>query len=203
MKLLPTILLAVAMALASSIRDATAKDDATTKLVIPDYPAAKDQYSFALMFERAQFPASEKDSRKEQLQKISQCYQRVIDQYPQDTIYTPRAYLSLADCKAQASQPDDAMKYYQLVLNNYNEDEFLQARALFSIGQVLDSKKQFEAAKTTYKEVLDRHCNSTNSGVRQITKKASVLYFQVHEQPVTTSKWSLRGLFGRKTAEAQ
>jgi tetratricopeptide (TPR) repeat protein len=180
------------------LRAARAED--ATKLVIPDYPTAKDQYSFAVMYEKAQFVPPELAKKRVALQKVTQCYQRVIDLFPQDTTYTPRAYLSLGDCEGKLNEPDKAMQYYQYIINTFPTDEYLQARALFATAQMLDLKKQYEQAKTIYKEVMEKYGNSTNTGVRQITKSASVLYFQVHEQPAK-SRWSLKGIFAKKDSQ--
>lgn len=172
-------------------------DDSNTKLVIPDYPAAKDQFAFATMYEKSQFLAPELKQRKAQLAKVAQCYQRVIDNFPQDPVYVPRAYMQLGDCAARAAEPDKALQYYQYVKAHSTSDEFLQARATFSIGQVLDMKKEYEAAKATYKEVMDHFGTSNVSGVKSIVRQASVLYLSVHEQPAKTSKWNIKHWFGK------
>ncbi|MGI8905075.1 MAG: tetratricopeptide repeat protein [Candidatus Sumerlaeaceae bacterium] len=176
--------------------NAVAAKETEKKLVIPDYPCAKDQYNFALMYEKAQFMSTVPEQRRQQMIKIAQCYQRVIDSFPQDLEFTSRALLQIGDCHAKISEPYQAIRYYEVVLNSASEDEYLQARALFSVAQMHDAKKEYEAAKHVYKEVMDRYGTSGNAAVRDLTKRASMLYFQVREQPTTKSKWSLRKLFG-------
>jgi tetratricopeptide (TPR) repeat protein len=188
------VMLGVMLLLQSGV--GMAADKAAT-LVIPDYPSAKDQYNFAMMYQKTQFMSAEAAEKKQQIDKIAQCYQRVIDNFPRDTEFTPRAVLQLGDCQAMLMQADKALMYYRTVLNDCAEDEYLHARALFATGQMMDMKKDYVGGKAIYKEVMDRFSNSSNPTVREITKRASVLYFQVREQPVEKKKWSLPKLFGR------
>jgi tetratricopeptide (TPR) repeat protein len=187
--------LALALVLACARFEAAGNEP--SKLVIPDYPTAKEQYQFALIYERSQFLAPEMPRRKEQVKKVCQCYQRVIDDFPQDGTYAPRAYLQLGDCAMKVSQAEEAMQYYRTVLAMAPNDEYLQARALFSMAQVYDSKKEYETGKTIYKDVMDRFGTSSNGGVRSVVSAASSMYYTVHEQPAKKSKWSLKRLFSR------
>ncbi len=167
---------------------------ASEKLVIPDYPTSKDQYMFASMYEQNQITGSNIKQRKEQLGKVAQCYERVVNRFPEDQTFTPRAVLELGDCAAQSSDFNKAKSLYNSAMQNYPDDEYIQARAMCAVGLIQDLEKDHEGAKATYKEIMDRYGNSRSGAVREIVKRASTLYFKVHEVKAEKKHFTVKSL---------
>jgi len=171
-------LLLVFMALANFALAAPAEK----KLVIPDYPTAKDQYNFAEMYKGSQVLTGDAARRKQQMSKAAQCYQRVVDRFPEDVNFTPRAIVDLGDCAAQSQDYKVALTHYNRAISGYPDNEYVVARSMCAIGMIQDKREEHEAAKATYKDIIDRFSNSRSMAVRDLVKRASVLYFKVHEK---------------------
>lgn len=151
------------------------------QLVIPEFPSAQEQYRFATLFKDATIPAVDKNRRREQLNRLSQCYERVVRQFPDDPTYTPLARLEIADAARAAEEPRNALRQYQEILADYPENEYVQARALYSIGRTLDDVKEYEEAKSYYRRVHDEFVDSSSPAVRDIVKRADRLYYSIRE----------------------
>ncbi len=150
-------------------------------LVIPDFPSAKEQFQFAKMYQGSQLIAPELDRRRLQMDKIGECYHRVLTNFPNDTVYVPLTYLELGDGAAQSDQLDKAISYYQQALSS-SSDEFIQARGKYSIGRIYDTKGQFEQAKAVYKGIIDEFGKSESGKVRDVVNRAAQLYVTVREK---------------------
>lgn len=176
-------------ALVIALTTASAADKAEQKkLVIPDYPTAKDQFSFALAYAQAQVISPDAKRRHVQIGKIMQAFEKVIANFPADTSVVPRTFLELGDCAATDGDLKKARQYYQTALAKYPNDDYIQARGTFSIGRLQDVEGNHEDAKLSYKEVMDRFGTSQLAAVRDIAKKASRGYYQVQEQPRKPAK---------------
>jgi tetratricopeptide (TPR) repeat protein len=150
-------------------------------LVIPDFPSADEQFKFARMYQNAQLIAPELDRRRLQMQKIGECYHRVITNFPNDSVYVPLTYLELGDCAAQSDEFDMAVNYYQQAAAR-SQDDFVLARSQYSIARIYDSKGRFEEAKAMYKDIIEKYGKSESGKVRDVVTRAGQLYVKVHEK---------------------
>lgn len=153
----------------------------TPKLVIPDCDSAKDQYTYASMFQQSQVPALKPENRREQLLKFEQCYAKVKDNFPEDQVYTPMACLDIADCVATRGDLKKAISLYNDAIRRYPENESAAARALFSVGRVLDLQGKYDQSKKVYRELIDKHKDSQLAFVHDIVQSAESAYYAPRE----------------------
>lgn len=157
-------------------------------LVIPDLPSAKEQYAFANVYKSMQLINPELSKKRVQLDKISQCYQKVITNFPNDTEFVSLSILELGDASVQAEYLDKAEQYYNQALTSYPNDRYIQARAIYTLGRVQDIRKNYAAAKPYYKKVMDTFATDQPQRIREIAQRANVMYYQVHETDKTSLK---------------
>ncbi len=152
-----------------------------SQLVIPDFPSAKEQYGFAVLFKDGMITATDKGRREMQVARLSQCYGRVISSYPEDPIYTPLARLEIADALRSIGETRKARREYEQLIAGYPENEYVQARSMFSIGRVLDQTGDFQEAKNYYKRVNEEFGESPSGAVLDIVRRADTLYYSIRE----------------------
>lgn len=186
---LPILLVAlVALGMAtgcSSLNMTKSKSDApqATELVIPDFPTAREQYSYAAAFQRAQVLSTDRAKRDAQLDRIASVHGRVVQLFPDDRVFTPLSELAIADCYASQDNQQKAIAEFQRIVQRHPGNDYVQARGLYSIARSLDRLGQYEQAKGIYRQVMERYANSEKEIVRIIGKKAQANYLQVREQP--------------------
>ena len=154
-----------------------------TRLVIPDYATAQEQYQFASTFAKRQPPSTRADTRKRQLAQQIQAYEKVVQLFPADTEYTPVAYLEIGDCYGTMGDYARALEYYQAGPQRWPDNEFVRARAMYSYAKVLDAEKKFTESKNVYKQVMDEFGKSSDPRIKQIVQRASAGYYTLREQP--------------------
>ncbi|MCX7718100.1 MAG: tetratricopeptide repeat protein [Candidatus Sumerlaeaceae bacterium] len=193
-KLLPIVLVASGAAGVlvgcSTLANVTKKDapPAPTELVIPDFPTAREQYSYAASFQRAQVLSTDRKKRDAQLERIASVHARVVQLFPDDRVFTPLSELAIADCRASQDRQQEAIAAFQRVVQRHPENDYIQARGLYSIARSMDRLGQYEQAKGIYRQVMERYANSEKEIVRIIGKKAQANYLQVREQPVNARR---------------
>lgn len=164
-------------------RGQSAASSQETKLVIPDCPSAKEQYGFALVYQRSQLLSPEESRKKEQLAKIRQCFERVVANYPNDPVYAARADLEIADCYSKSGDRKKAIEIYSAIVDKYAGNDYAQARALYSMARTHDFERRHEEAKAIYRQVMDQFGNSQTQSVKDIVKRSQAAYYQIKEQP--------------------
>ncbi len=153
-----------------------------TELVIPDFPTAKEQFLFARMFQNSQMLAPELAKRRVQMNKVSQYYQRVLKNFPNDPEYVPRTYLELGDCASLSDEDQLAITLYQKAQAISNQDDFIVARSQYSIARMYDIQGRYVEAKQIYKDIMDRYKKSEAGNVRDVVARATKLYLVVQEK---------------------
>lgn len=151
------------------------------QLVLPDCKTAADQYTYARMFQSAQIVSSDPKVKREQLDRIMECHEKVVKNFPDDTVYTPMSYLEIADCVGSRGDYARAIKMYEAVLQKYPNIEYISARAMLSIGRTLDRQSKFEEAKKVYHDIETRYGDTKSERVRAIVKVAQNSYYKVRE----------------------
>lgn len=151
-------------------------------LVIPDFPTAKEQYAFANVYKGMQLVNPELSKRRVQMDKISQCFQKVITNFPNDAEFVAMSILELGDAAVQAERLDSAEQYYRQAIASFPNDKYVQARAIYTLGRVQDLRKDFSGAKPYYKQVMDTFSKEESRRIQEIVQRASVMYYQVHDK---------------------
>ncbi|MBX7247255.1 MAG: tetratricopeptide repeat protein [Candidatus Sumerlaeaceae bacterium] len=179
--LIRTLLLAFVCLLMLPPLAAKPKEEEQT-LVIPDFESAKEQYAFAMLYQRKQVISPDKKRRDIQLAKIVECHEAVLRNFPNDPTYTPLSALAIADAMTGRQDFKGAIARYEQIQKIYPENDYVQARAMYSIARCDDSLGQFESAKQLYRKIMDSYTNSENSGIREIASKSKALYYQVRDK---------------------
>jgi len=151
------------------------------QLVIPDFPTAKEQYSFAIMYQRNIIISPDQARRRVQMDKVVQCHDRVLKNFPGDKTYAPLSMVAIADANATIGELSTAIDIYKNTMAKYPENEYIQARALFAIARTLDNQGKFQEAKDTYRQVMENHSSSHSAAVQDIVKRAQGMYFTIKE----------------------
>lgn len=188
-RVLRILLVATAVACAfagcSSLNKLKPESDSpvATELVIPDFATAREQYSYAASFQRAQVLSTDRKKRDGQLERIATVHARVVQLFPDDRVFTPLSELAIADCYATQDQQEQAIAEFQRIVQRHPGNDYIQARGLYSIARSMDRLGQYEQAKGIYRQVMERYATSEKEIVRIIGKKAEANYLQVREQP--------------------
>jgi tetratricopeptide (TPR) repeat protein len=171
-------------------------DKAESALVIPTHPTAQSQYGFAKVYHNSQLISPELSRRKAQMARISSAYEKVVQNFPQDTQFTPLAMMEMGDCAAQADEMAKARGYYAQARAAYPQNEYVQARVLFSEGKLLEAEGKFVESKAVFKQVMDRFGKSESVRVRDVAQRASTLYYQVRDSAAAPKAKGGFNLFG-------
>ena len=110
---------------------------------------------------------------------------RVVQQFPDDRVFTPLSELAIADCLASQDRQQQAIAEFQRILQRHPNNEYVQARGLYSIARSMDRLGQYEEAKAIYRQVMERYAKSDKEIIRIIGKKAEANYLQVRERATT------------------
>jgi tetratricopeptide (TPR) repeat protein len=158
------------------------------ELVVPACPSAQAQFAYAKTFQGSLIMSGEKERRRDQLNRIAQCYEKVVNSFPDDRVYTPLAYLEMADSTAHGGDAKLAVSMYRAAIQKWPEIEYIYARSLLSIGRLQDGTGQFEEAKQTYTELRERFSGSKSEKVNAMVKAADSAYYQMREKQASKKK---------------
>ncbi len=173
----------VALALAGCAKFNAGKSSDEGKLVIPDFPSAREQYGFAMVYQKSQVPSTIPERLSMQLDREIQCYQKVVTNFPDDTVHTPLALLNIGDAWGMKGDLKQANQVFADAKRRWPNDDFVQARAAYSEARVLDQQKKYAAAKQLYKQIMDTYANNPDPKVNGIAKRAGTLYYRLREEP--------------------
>ncbi|MGB9691703.1 MAG: tetratricopeptide repeat protein [Candidatus Sumerlaeaceae bacterium] len=168
------------------------------KLVIPDFESAREQYAYAASLQAAMLPSFDKNRRRIQLDRIIQCYSKVVDNFPNDTVYTPVAFVSIAEAYAELGKDQQAQAMFHEALQRWADNDYIVARSMLNIAISLDRQKRFSESQKIYKDIMERFRNSQKPGVKEIVTRAESRYYAAKEEPVRKQKKSpIRSFFER------
>ncbi len=154
------------------------------KLVIPDFETAREQYAYAASLQASMLPSFDKKRRRVQLDRIIQCYSKVVDNFPNDTVYTPVAFVIIAESYAELGQEQKAQSMFQEALQRWSDNDYIVARSMLNIALSLDRQKRFSESQRIYKEIIERFKNCQKPGVGEIVTRAESRYYAAKEEPV-------------------
>lgn len=173
------ILAALCISGCAALPGGSSADDTT--LVIPDFPTAEEQYSFASLYEKSALKAADPGRREKQLHREIQCYEKVVQGFPQDSKYTPLARLEIADARCSLGDYRKAAAEYETIYDSYPESEYIRARSLYTRARLLDQQLKYEEAQKMYRRVHEEFAGSSSGAVQDIVKRADKLYMRVRE----------------------
>jgi hypothetical protein len=161
---------------------------------VPIKATAVEQYKFASDQQaRTNLPLIlDKTRYREQREVLRQVYQKVIDNFPADRVFTPLAKLDvieiglgLSDSPTvriipSASQVHQAIEQVKAVAKDYPEYEFIQAKSLYLEGMYHKFLGEYPQAQPCFKEVMDKFANSKDKSIGLIVLNAKKAYDQVY-----------------------
>lgn len=157
------------------------------KLIIPNYPTAKDQYNFARVYQNSQVRTSDKTRRDVQLDKAIQAYRKVLEVFPNDEQFAPLAMMNIGDCVGMKKDYRGAREVYAEAAARWPHIELIQARTAYSTARTMDQEQRFEDGKAVYKKIMEQYGNSQDPAVRQIAKLSAENYYRLRTEPAKGS----------------
>ena len=153
-----------------------------TKIVIPDYESAKEQYFYAMKIKINTTIGIDEKRRKHQLRRIEAAFNKVIKGFPEDTKYTPAAYINLGDAYMKFHRPNKAIKIFSEAVKKYPDQEDIQLFGHYGLGLAYDSVGEFEAAKKEYKFCIDKFGDTQRKEFKKIVKSCRRRYNRIREE---------------------
>lgn len=151
------------------------------KIIIPDYPTAKEQWLFAMKEKKNTIPALDEAARQRQLARLEMAFLKVIEQFPDDKQFTPGAYINLGDTYLKFKQHHKAIKIFTEAIEKYPDQEDVQLFGHFGIANAYDLLGRYDDAIKGYKYCLDKFGNSQNPEFKKIVDLARDRYNRVYE----------------------
>jgi hypothetical protein len=169
-----------------------------SKLVIPDFDSAREQYAYAASLQNGMLPSLDKTRRRQQLDRIIQAYSKVVQNFPDDKVYTPVAYVTIAESQAEMGKEDIAQGMFHDAMQRWAENDYIVARCMLDIASSLDRQKRFSESQKVYRDIIERFKDSQKPGIGDIVARAKARYYTTREEPVRKDKPSpLRSFFQR------
>jgi tetratricopeptide (TPR) repeat protein len=109
-------------------------------------------------------------------------YEKVITRFPDDTVYTPAAYIGVGEIYRSFRRHEDAVKMYHAALKQYPDQEDIQLFALYGLGLSYDRMRDYNKAQAYYKECIDRFGDDEREEFKKIVRECEILYSQVRTE---------------------
>ncbi len=152
------------------------------KFLIPTFDTARDQLMFARAQKQNQLLSTDPKKRNRQLRSTIQAFEEVIKRFPDDTVYTPPAYIGMGELYYTFRQYKDAVKVYQAALKKYLDQDDIQCFALYGLALSHDRLRNYEKAQSYYKECIDRFRDDEREEIKKIVHECEILYSQVRTE---------------------
>lgn len=152
------------------------------KIVIPDFSTAEEQFTNARVQQEVVKFSFTKKKVMNHYNAAIEGYKKVIQNFPDDTEFTPRAYIGIGDCYLRMGKPAQAKKHLDIALNTYPDNELLQAIARFGIGRCYYAMEQYESAQYVLKKWLDTYDRHEHPAIKELSKQAAKLYQDANER---------------------
>lgn len=153
-----------------------------TKIVIPDYESVKEQYFYAMKIKLNTTIALDKKRREHQLRRIEAAFYKVIEEFPEDTRYTPAAYINLGDAYLKFHHPHKAIKIFSEAIEKYPDQEDIQLFGHYGLGVAYDSIGEFESAKKEYKFCIEKFGDTQKEEFKKIVEICRRRYDRIREK---------------------
>ncbi len=149
--------------------------------IIPDKETPKEQYAFAYDSSRTAFKGFDKETRIRRANEIAAAFKKVIEKYPEDTEYTPAAYINLGDTYLEIDNYSKAIKYFKKAVEKYPGQEDIQIFGHYGLGVCYDQIGKYEEAKKEYKYCIDKFGDDPRDTFQKIVKKAQFRYDRIRK----------------------
>lgn len=140
------------------------------KKEIKEFPTAVEQFDYAAIFHQMRSGKVLQKENKKAVKEIIQHYQKVIDKFPDDDVYTPEAKLQVANGYYVIKEYKKAMKYYNSILNGKSKLDYHYARALKGIGDCYGIENKRDLAVKYWSECVNKYKDSDNQTVIKIVE---------------------------------
>jgi tetratricopeptide (TPR) repeat protein len=150
--------------------------------VVPEMMTASEQARVADDQLRLAQRTPDEDARRKELKKASAAFQQVVTRFPDDTTYTPAAYLILGDIHYRLEDYKNAERYYRTVVREYPNIADVHAGALYGLGETLTAAGNGRAGKEYYRQMLDIYAETDNPLIRERMAIAKRRYDQVLDE---------------------
>lgn len=147
-----------------------------TRLYIPEYDTAQEQYFYALKIKNNPYKSLAPDSRDAAQKEAIEALELLIKRFPDDPSFTPLAYVSMADSYYNLHRYKKALKVYSLAQEKYPNQDDIEAASLFGQARAYEKLKKFSQANELYKNCIDKFSDDQREEVQNIVKKCQYYY---------------------------
>lgn len=150
------------------------------KAIVPDQETARQQYMFAKAKQDYSIPPANSRAMAVHREKHKFLFQKVVNRFPDDPIYTPRAILEIAEILFKERRYVDTILYLRKAMPLYPNMPEFQAQAIYLIGWSFDKMQRHEQAKEEYKKCIDQFGQSDNPAIQDVVTKCRRFYNRTH-----------------------
>lgn len=143
--------------------------------IIPVQQDAQAQFVYAANLEKAFRSPLARKRRDENFAKAVAGYQKVIDAFPEDKRWPPRAELKIAMMQDTYGEDKKALRTYERLIQDYPNDEDIQINALYGAAVIYDESGKFDRAQKYFAEITGRFSKSSNPAYQRIARQALFL----------------------------
>lgn len=140
--------------------------------IIPVQQDAQAQFVYAANLEKAFRSPLARKQRDENFAKAVAGYQKVIDAFPEDKRWPPRAELKIAMMQDTYGEDKKALRTYERLIRDYPNDEDIQINALYGAAVIYDESGKYDRAQKYFSEITGRFSKSSNPAYQRIARQA-------------------------------
>jgi tetratricopeptide (TPR) repeat protein len=153
-----------------------------TKILVPTFDTARDQLIFARAQKQNQIFSTDPKKRKQQMRSLVGAFEEVIKRFPDDTEYTPAAYIGMGEAYYMFHDYKNAEKAYSIALRKYPDQDDIQLFALYGLGLAHERLHNYAKALASYKEVIDRFGHDEREQVKEVVRQCEILYSHIRTE---------------------
>lgn len=140
--------------------------------IIPVQQDAQAQFVYAANLEKAFRSPLARKRRDENFARAVAGYRKVIDAFPEDKRWPPRAELKIAMMQDTHGEDRKALKTYERLIHDYPNDEDIQINALYGAAVIYDESGKYDKAQKYFLEITGRFSKSPNPAHQRIARQA-------------------------------
>ncbi|MCX7013143.1 MAG: hypothetical protein NTW86_11405 [Candidatus Sumerlaeota bacterium] len=156
------------------------KAEESGRIWVPEYATAREQYQFAFQKQQEEFiPPTDSARKEERLRRILAGYEKVIERFPDDRVYTPLSKMQIGELYLGYGQPKVALQKAEEILAAYGDIEFIDAKTRFDRGRALEALGRRVEAQQAYKDCMDRYQDSKDKKSQEIVRWSRQMYDRI------------------------
>ncbi len=149
---------------------------------IPKQDSAAKQLARAVRAEQNYLSPIQKAKRKERAERAIAAYQKVLDEYPEETQIVQRAELRIAIIHQRQGRLRKAMKILKRLLVEAADDPRVQIYSLLGIAQIHDVRREYAEAQEYYGKIVERYGKHTTRDFQNVVRESRRLYQQIRRR---------------------